>query len=76
LTLSSQSSELGSAKVEMPVEYSWDALEIGFNPAFLTDVLRRLKTETVTLELKEPTLPGVVKGEADYTYVVMPLTLV
>jgi DNA polymerase-3 subunit beta len=76
LTLSSQSSDLGSARVEMPVEYSWDALEIGFNPTFLTDVLRRLETETVTLELKEPTLPGVIKGEADYTYVVMPLTLV
>ena len=76
LTLSSQSSDLGSARVEMPVKYSWDPLEIGFNPVFLIEVLKRLATDAVTLELKESTLPGVIKGEPDYTYVVMPLTLV
>jgi len=76
VVLSSQSSELGSARVEMEVDYSCDPLEIGFNPVYVTDLLRRLKTERIILELKEASMPGVVKGEPGYVYVVMPLTLV
>ncbi len=76
LTLSSQSSDLGSAKIEMPIDYKWDKLEIGFNPVFLTEALKRFATDTVAFELKEATLPGVIRGEPDYIYVVMPLTLV
>ncbi|MGE3182766.1 MAG: DNA polymerase III subunit beta [Phycisphaerae bacterium] len=77
LTIQSQSPEQGEARIEMPVESNTDKLEIGFNPAFLSDALKVLPYEKVTIELSESFKPGVLRGENqnDFLYVVMPVTL-
>lgn len=71
--LSARSAE-GSANEELPCEYAGDAIDLGYNPTFLMDVLGLLATDTVVFEWNDATAPACVR-EGDYTYVVMPLTL-
>lgn len=76
LVLSSRAPEMGEAEVTVPIDsYSGDPIEIGFNPQFLTDVLKVVSSDQVTLELKAPNKPGTVKVGNDFLYVVMPISL-
>ncbi len=75
LTLTSRSPERGEARIRMATEYQGDPVAIGFNPFFLVDALKVMNDEQVVFELKEPTRPGVLKGEGDFLYLVMPVSL-
>ncbi|MFH1748020.1 MAG: DNA polymerase III subunit beta [Planctomycetota bacterium] len=77
LVISSQSPEQGEARIEIPVEYQGEPLEIGFNPSFLVDALRVIPFEQVHIELHESFRPGVLCGadKNDFLYVVMPVSL-
>jgi DNA polymerase-3 subunit beta len=64
------------------VEYAGDPLDIGFNAAYLLEVLRYMPTEDVKLTLKAPERaatiePAVRDGGTppDYLCLVMPLRL-
>ena len=52
LSISSRAPEMGEAKIDLPVEYAGEAIEIGFNPIYLLDALKVADQETVTFELK------------------------
>ena len=76
LTLTSRAPEMGEATVEVKLEdYTGEPLEIGFNPNFITDALNVVDTDTVQIELKSATKPGVLKTGSDFTYVIMPVNL-
>jgi DNA polymerase-3 subunit beta len=75
LVFSGSSPEAGAAEVSMPVGYSGEPIDIGFNPQFLIDVLRVLKTPEFELELGQPDRPGVIKSGTDFLYVLMPINL-
>jgi len=75
LTISSRAAEMGEAKIEMPVEYAGETIEIGFNPVYLLDALKVADTEQVTFEMKTPNKPGLLKGGPGFLYVVMPVNL-
>lgn len=75
LTLSSRAPEQGEAEISLPVKFKAEPLEIGFNPAFLLDVLRVAHAEELTLALREPTRPGILRLEDDFVYVLMPVNL-
>ncbi len=76
LQLSSRAPEMGEAEINVPVEsYSGDSLEIGFNPFFVTDVLKVVDQSQVTFEMKAPNKPGTLKAGTDFLYVVMPVSL-
>ncbi len=76
LLLSSRNPEMGESEINVPiVEYSGELIDIGFNPAFLTDVLKVVGSDQVTMEMKAPNKPGVLKVGNDLTYVVMPVNL-
>lgn len=76
LVLSSRAPELGDAEITVDVsKYEGEPIEIGFNPQFLTDVLRVIEGAEVIIELKAPNKPGVLKVGGDFTYVVMPVSL-
>lgn len=77
LVITSESPEQGEARIELPVEYSGPPLEIGFNPLFLLDPLKNLTHESVGIDLKDHTRPGVFYGQdkSDFLYVVMPVAL-
>jgi DNA polymerase-3 subunit beta len=75
LTLTSSSPESGDAVIEVPAQYAGDAFEIRFNPSFLTDALKAIAVEEVTMEFKERSSPGVIKVGKDFVYVVMPINV-
>lgn len=75
LLISSRSPNLGEAKEEISAEANGGELAIGFNPAYLLDVLKNLDIETISFCLTEPDKPGLLRGKEDYLYVVMPMQL-
>jgi DNA polymerase-3 subunit beta len=76
LVLSSRAPELGEAEIKVDVEkYEGEPIEIGFNPQFITDVLKVIDSQQVIIELKAPNKPGVIKAGSDFLYVVMPVSL-
>lgn len=76
LALSSRSPNLGEAREEFPIELQGEEMMIGFNPAYLMDVLKNIDTPEVLLVMNGPERPGVVKGKDGYIHVVMPMQLV
>lgn len=75
LTLSSRAPEQGEATISLPVNYTGEAIEVGFNPLFLIEALRTVHTSSVKFRLKEPKRPGVLLSGDDLLYVVMPVNL-
>ncbi len=76
LVLSSRAPEMGEAEVSVPVEaFEGEPIEIGFNPQFVTDVLKVIDADQVTIEMKAPNKPGTLKAGSDFLYVVMPISL-
>jgi DNA polymerase-3 subunit beta len=75
LSISSRAPEMGEAKIDLPVEYAGEAIEIGFNPTYLLDALKVADQETVTFEMKTPNKPGLLKSGPGFLYVVMPVNL-
>jgi len=75
LVLTSEAPEAGKAEVKLAVEFPGENLSIAFNPNFLIDVLRVLSAEDVVMEMKDPTRPAVLRDDADYLYVVMPINI-
>lgn len=74
--LSSRAPEMGESEIELALTaYEGDDLEISFNPLFITDVLRTIEEPEVTIELKAPNKPGVLRVGADFLYVIMPVNL-
>jgi DNA polymerase-3 subunit beta len=75
LRLISQSADVGSSHVELPIAYDGRAVEITFDPRYLIDALKTLEDSTViTAELIDSKNAAVFKTDDHYTYVVMPLT--
>ncbi len=76
LKMSSRTPEMGEAEIDVELEgYEGGDIEIGFNPAFLTDALKVMPEEQVILELKASNKPGLIKSGTDFLYVVMPVNL-
>jgi len=75
LRLVSQSADVGSSHVELPIAYEGKPVEITFDPRYLIDALKTLDdTTTITAELIDAKNAAVFKTDDQYTYVVMPLT--
>jgi len=75
LRLSSQAADIGSSQIELPIAYDGKAVEISFDPRYLSDALKTLDdAAVVTAELIDARNAAVFKTDDGYTYVVMPLT--
>ncbi len=75
LQLTSRAPEQGEAVISLPIRYDGGSFEIGFNPAFLTDVLKVIGEDEVEFAFKESNRPGVFRQGDDFLYVVMPVSL-
>jgi DNA polymerase III subunit beta len=76
LTVSAQSQDVGETRETIPVAYSGEPIEIGFNADFLRDGLESMDGDDVRLKLISPLRPAVIQGEGDdFTYLVMPIRL-
>ncbi len=75
LVLTSRSPEAGEATINFPCKYEGTDVEIGFNPTFVTDALRVVDSDDISLELTAPNRPGLLKGGPNFLYVIMPVNL-
>ncbi|MFA5554754.1 MAG: DNA polymerase III subunit beta [Phycisphaerae bacterium] len=75
LIITGRAPEAGDAQVDMVVDYKGQAIEIGFNPQFIIDVLRVIKESTFEMEFGDAERPGLIKSGNDFLYVLMPINL-
>jgi DNA polymerase-3 subunit beta len=76
LTIQAQTQDVGEAQESLPISYSGDLLEIGFNPDFLRDGLESVADSDVRLQLISPLRPGLISGASDdFWYLIMPIRL-
>jgi DNA polymerase-3 subunit beta len=80
LKFSVQTPDLGEAQDELPIRYDGDQLDIGFNAAYLLEILRYIPSEEVKLTFRAPERAATVEPEAwddpaTYLCLVMPLRL-
>jgi DNA polymerase-3 subunit beta len=76
LTVSAQTQDVGEARESLPISYSGEPIEIGFNADFLRDGLESVNDESVRLKLISPLRPGLIHGESDdFLYLIMPIRL-
>jgi DNA polymerase III subunit beta len=79
--LSVQTPDLGEAQEELNVSYEGDPLEIGFNAAYLLEILKFIPTDEVRMTFKAPERAATCEpvgwdDPASYLALVMPLRLV
>ena len=68
LTVSAQTQDVGEARETLPVAFTGEPLEIGFNAEFLRDGHRvGRSSDEVTLKLISPLRPGLIQGETATT---------
>ncbi|MBY0313533.1 MAG: DNA polymerase III subunit beta [Phycisphaerales bacterium] len=77
LKLSSRAPEMGESEISIDLQnYEGEDIEISFNPAFITDVLKVVTEQNVIVELKASNKPGLIRSATnDFVYVVMPVNL-
>ena len=76
LRVSARTQDVGEATETMPVSFTGEPLEIGFNPEFLRDGIESVQSDDVQLKLISPLRPGLIQGEGDdFSYLIMPIRL-
>ncbi|UCG57512.1 MAG: DNA polymerase III subunit beta [Phycisphaerales bacterium] len=75
LVFSGRAPETGAAEVKMAVDYAGEPIDIGFNPQFLIEALRVMRTPEFEIEVGQPDRPGLMRSGADLLYVLMPINL-
>ncbi len=65
--------DVGEATETIAVKYTGKELQISFNPEFLVDSLRSLTNDEIALELTDNLSPAVLKTDAPFLYVLMPM---
>ena len=77
LKINANNPEQEEAEEIVDVEYNGPALEIGFNVAYLLDVLNSLKSDDVRITLSDGNSSALIENhvEEDSMYVVMPMRL-
>jgi DNA polymerase-3 subunit beta len=73
----SSNTEMGASYEEVAALQDGPDLEIAFNPRYLTDVMKVLDAEKITMSFTSSLSPCIIKveGSEDYKYLVLPLRL-
>jgi DNA polymerase III subunit beta len=77
LTVSAQTPDVGEASEMLPVPFSGEPFEIGFNPEFLRDGLESVESDELVLKLISPLRPGLIESPqgGEFVYLIMPIRL-
>jgi DNA polymerase-3 subunit beta len=78
LDVSAQTPDVGEASEAMPVPFTGEPLEIGFNPEFFREGLESSESEELVVKLISPLRPGLIQSGdegAGFLYLVMPIRL-
>jgi DNA polymerase III subunit beta len=72
LTMEAQGPTSGRSKVPLAIDYDGSAIDIIFDPQYLTDMLRVLEESApLELHLVDGSKPALFKSGSDYSYLVM-----
>ena len=80
LTLHVATQDLGDAREELEATYADEPMEIGYNAAYIQDILRTIDGDEISFKLDRPDNAGVVtpadeKGDIRQLCIVMPLRI-
>jgi DNA polymerase-3 subunit beta len=76
VTVSAISDQVGEGHESLPVAFSGEPLEMGFNVEFLRAGVESVTGDEVRLGLISPLRPGLLRGAGDdYRYLLMPIRL-
>jgi len=77
LSIICTNTEQEEAEESLAIEYDGDPLDIGFNIAYLLDVLNHVDTEKVSVTMGDSNSSALVEipGRDDFKYVVMPMRI-
>ena len=77
LKLVSTNAEQEEAQEELEVDYSGDALDIGFNVTYLLDVLTNLSANEIEIRFNDSNASALfgLADDPDFKYVVMPMRI-
>lgn len=76
LIVSAQTQDVGESRESMPISFSGEPLEIGFNAEFLRDGIDSVEGEELKVNLISPLRPGLLRGATeDFSYLIMPIRL-
>ena len=75
LKLQAMNTDIGEGRVNMPVDYNKDRLDIAFNPHYFIDILRHCHDETVSFGVTDSFNPGSITDSEEAHYVLMPMRL-
>ena len=74
LVISKSTPDIGESREEVAIVYQGKEMVIGFNPDYLTDVLKNLSDEHIEFELTGSDKPGVIRTNG-YLYIVLPMRI-
>jgi DNA polymerase-3 subunit beta len=77
LVITSSNPDMGEAREEMDIEYTGEAMDIGFNSRYLLECLNVMNTDKLELHMKDRLSPGILRGagQPNHTYVIMPMRI-
>ncbi|OJF76573.1 MAG: DNA polymerase III subunit beta [Treponema sp. CETP13] len=77
LTITSQESDIGTAKEEIPCEYSGDEITIAMNLLYLLEPLKVINSDQIKFEFTEAMKAVTLKPnpESDFLHIIMPMQM-
>ena len=76
VTLLAQTQDVGEARESLPVAFSGEPMEIGFNAEFLREGIESVTADEIQLRLISPLRPGLIRAEGDdFWYLIMPIRI-
>ncbi|MFZ2640383.1 MAG: DNA polymerase III subunit beta [Verrucomicrobiia bacterium] len=75
LAVIAKSPDVGEARESVTINYKGKEIAVAFNPEYMMDPLRNLDSDEVHLELIDELSPGVIKVNAPFLYVLMPMRM-
>lgn len=76
LTISAQTQDVGEAQESLPVAFTGEPLEIGFNAEFLREGIESIDAGEIQLKLINSLRPGLIRAEGEeFWYLIMPIRL-
>jgi DNA polymerase-3 subunit beta len=77
LRIASSNAEQEEAKEELEIDYSGDAIDIGFNVTYLMDALANMNVEMLKIELQDGNASALITApdQPGFKYVVMPMRI-
>ncbi len=75
LAVIAKSPDVGEARESVTINYKGKEVAVAFNPEYLMDPLRNMDNDEVHLELIDELSPGVLKVNAPFLYVLMPMRM-